>query len=256
MAMVIYNPTNEKFEATYIGETSVIEPDQKIRMDDARARHMLNNLGPRGLVALEYGDEGEGEAKKAEEGRRRNREFKRHQVIRYNQMNESHKQQGLAYIPVPEQIKGYAQELGLAVLEPYQFKDKEVEQIAELKQIETDQGRYIKKLEETNKMQADQLASLQQQMNDLMGMLKSNVAEKTEDVTKSAEAHKVDLAEIRAQLGFVRLPPTHFENWLARRWDDYLQAPPEIQAEIEEKYARLLNKPFPNERPEVQDSAA
>lgn len=257
MPIVVYNPTNELFEATYIGERVEIASEQKIRMDDSRARHVLNVLGPRGLVQLEYGDDADDEAgvkKKAKEGRDRNREFKRHQVLRYNQMNESHKQQGLPYIPIPEQIEDYAKELGIAVLKPYDFKDKEVTEISELRQAKDDQQRYIKKLEEINQQNTETINDLKTQVQDLIATLKPQQAEAV-DATQTEEARQVDLDQIRADLGFVRIPTAHFENWVARRWDDYLAAPPEIQAEIEEKWLRFYNKPFPTERPEVQNAA-
>lgn len=256
MALVIYNPTNEILTATYIGETCEIAPEQKLKMDDARARHLLNNLGARGLVTLEYGDQGDGEEKKAKEGRTRNREFKRQQVLRYNQMNESHKQQGLPYVVIPEQVQEYAKELGLVLVQPYQYKDKEVEEISQLRETRDDQFRYIKKLEDTNKENQDQIAALSSKVADLITIMQGGTVPPAVDPEQSAEAYKVDLDRVRSELGYVRLPNTHFENWVARRWDDVQAAPPEIQEEIMERYARITNKPFPESRPEVQENAA
>jgi len=258
MALVVYNPTNETFTATYVGETCEITPEQKLRMDDARARHLLNILGPRGLVSLEYGDEGDAEVKKAKEGRSRNKEFKRQQVLRYNQTNESHKQQGLPYVVIPEQIQEYAKELGLVLVQPYQYKDKEVEEIAELRETRDDQGRYIKKLEETNKENQEQIAGLSNKVAELITLMQGGAAAigaGSTDPTQSDEARKVELDKIRSDLGFKRLPPNHYENWIVRRWDDIQTAPPEIQEEIKEKYRGFYNKPFPTSKPEVQAAA-
>lgn len=264
MPLIVYNPTNETFEATYIGETTIINPGDKIRMDDNRARHLLNHLGPRGLMQLEYGDEANdraGEKAKEKEGIKRNEEFKRKQVLKYNQTNESHKQQGLPYVPVPPEIQEYAKELGLVLVQPYQFKDKEVEEIAELRKVKTDQQKYIDKLEETNVQQAKDISDLKDQVRELVTMLKPQAeqakadAVDTGDVTTSQEAEQVDLDRWRSELGYVRLTTAHFENWVARRWDDIMAAPPEIQAEIQEKFRRFYNKPFPTDRPEVQDAA-
>ena len=260
MPIVVYNPTNEKLEATYIGTTVEIAPEQKIRMDDARARHVLNVLGPRGLVSLEYGDDADGGAgleKKAKEGRKRNKEFKRHQVLRYNQMNESHKQQSLPYVAVTENVREYAKELGIGLVEPYHFKDAEMEEISNLRQTKDDKDRYIHKLEETNKQQAEDLKELKQQVQDLVKAIQGSGAADREgsDPSESEEARIAKLDEFRQKLGYVRLATAHFENWVARRWDDIQAAPAEIQAEIEEKWLRFYNKPFPTEKPEIQDAA-
>lgn len=254
MALVVFNPTNEVLTGTYVGETVDIEPDQKIKMDDARARHLLNVLGPRGLMSLEYGDEGHGVEKKATEGRRRNREFKRQQVLRYNQTNEAHKQQGLPYVQIPEQIQDYAKELGLVLVQPYQYKDKEVEEIADLREERDSQGRYIRKLEDTNKDLQAQIGELTNQMQTLMSMLKPQ-NEETADPQETEEGRKVELARIRKELGYTKLPKQHFENWIPRRWDEIHAAPQEIQEEIHSKYRHMFNKPFPAERPEIQDAA-
>lgn len=134
MSLVLFNPTNETLRAQYVGEDVVIAPypqhGHKVKVDDARGRHILNALGPRGLMSLEFGDE---EEKKAVIGLERNREFKKKQIIRYNQENERRKQAGMAYIEPTAQVAEYARELGIALLEPYALKDVEKAEVSRLK---------------------------------------------------------------------------------------------------------------------------
>ena len=134
MAVVVYNPTDEEMTATYIGLTDKILPEQKLKVDDARGRSYLNELGPRGLVQLEFGDEGEGVAKKADAGRRKCYEFRRKQILRYNQTNERQKQNGGAYQEPPDYISRWSENLGLKLLEPFAFTDDAAVRMADVKQ--------------------------------------------------------------------------------------------------------------------------
>jgi hypothetical protein len=134
MSLVLFNPTNETLMAQYVGEDVIIAPypehGHKVKVDDARGRHILNALGPRGLMSLEYGDD---EDAKREIGLARNREFKKKQIIRYNQENERRKQAGMAYLEPTPQVAEYARELGVALLEPYALKDPEKAEVSRLK---------------------------------------------------------------------------------------------------------------------------
>jgi len=95
MAITLFNPTDDDFKAQYGGVTFVIpkvpEDGHMVRVEDNKGNHILNQLGPRGLTSLDYGDEEEVKKKKAEDGRRRNIEFKRNQIVRYNRDNEARK---------------------------------------------------------------------------------------------------------------------------------------------------------------------
>ena len=256
MALVIWNPTNEKLETQYIGETVVLIPDQKLRVDDARGRHLLNVLGPRGLTSLEYGDDGDIEEKKKKDGRKRNMDFKRQQVTRYNQENQRREQAKAPIIEPPEQIKQYAKEIGVKLIEPYAYHDADTAEIASQKQellakddLIASQGKTIDKLQ-------TQMGDLSDKFSTLMATLEAKGAatEKT-DVQAKTDA---DLANLRNTLGYVHLNQARFVNWIARNWtvihDDDL--PPEILGEIEDKWKRFYNKPFPTEKPEEEAVSA
>jgi len=151
MSVIVFNPTNEEFRTQHIGEDIVLPPNSTAKMNDARAKHVLNSLGPRGLMSLEFGDEIE---PKRQQGIERNLEFKKRQVQRHNQQNEAQKRAGRPWIPPPEHIKAYAKELGLELIEPYSEK--------------ADERGMVQVLISQNQQQQAQMAQLQSQMADLM----------------------------------------------------------------------------------------
>lgn len=130
MSIVLFNPTNEVLTGLYAGINTVLNPGDKIKVDDSRAHHILNNLGPRGLCTLEYGDD---EEKRAEEGKARNLAFKKKQVLEYNQRNESRKMQGMSYHEPTKAVVKYGMELDIALNETYTMKDAEKAAISEAK---------------------------------------------------------------------------------------------------------------------------
>ena len=101
-------------------------PSHKMNVEDPTGRHLLNAFSTRGLCQLIFGDD---EKAIGDEGRDRNLEFKKAQVIRYNTQNEQRKMSGMGYLPPTEEVKRYAFELGIQLLQPYSLKDAEVSAI-------------------------------------------------------------------------------------------------------------------------------
>ena len=69
METVLYNPTDkldkkfqEIFKGQYLGKGMRVEPGQKLKVPDPTARHLLNELAPRGLLSLNFGDDAEEKA--------------------------------------------------------------------------------------------------------------------------------------------------------------------------------------------------
>jgi len=125
--ITLFNPTNETLKMMYGGIAIVMEPppapSHRLNVEDPCGKHLLNAFATRGLCQLVYGDNEEivGDA-----GRDRNTEFKKAQIVRYNTMNEQRKMSGMGYLPPTEDVKRYAFELGIKLLEPYTMKDAEV----------------------------------------------------------------------------------------------------------------------------------
>jgi len=127
--IVLFNPTNETFEMMYGGIGISMKPGEKKQVEDPCGKHLLNSHSPRGLCQLIYGDEEETVSKA---GLRRNLEFKKNHVVRYNMMNEQRKMQGLGYIPPTKELSEYSLELGITLLEPYNIQDHTKSAIAQL----------------------------------------------------------------------------------------------------------------------------
>jgi len=128
MGIMLYNPTNERFEMQFGGVSMTMKPNAKLEVEDACGNHLLNAFGQRGLCKLFYDCD---EKKIKEDGKKRNFEFKKKQVIEYNQRNENRKQMGLPYLPATDKVKEYAVDLQLELLEPYSVRDEERGAIAE-----------------------------------------------------------------------------------------------------------------------------
>lgn len=241
MAITLFNPTNEDFEAIYGGVKFTIPAFPKeghmVRVEDAKGNHILNQLGPRGLTSLDYGDEGAVKKQKAEDSVKRNLEFKKKQVIRYNQDNEARKATQRVYIDPPEQIREYAKELGIGLLAPYELQDIKNEEIAALKKDKEERERENIELR-------DQIRELMNTVTGLVG--KIEVLEKSpkqiEDEKLAAEIED----QIRSFKGMNRMifRPT-VENLGV---ENYKELPIQVQQFLIERWGGFFEKeeaPFP-----------
>lgn len=228
MAIVLFNPTNEELRAQYGGIDVVVAPrgedGDMLRVDDQKARHVLNILGPRGLTSLEFGDEGDVLEQKANDGIKRAEEFKQRQVRAYNRDNEARKMRTLEYVEPPEQIKQWAKDLGVVLLQPYELPSVDLEETATLRKA--------------NKELMAQLKTQAGHMEEIMSMLKQKgLLEPKED------PHK----ELKAK--YNHMDRQQFEPWVeSLAFDKFSQYPVEIQKDIMTKWEGFWNKeekPFP-----------
>lgn len=248
MAIVLFNPTDEEMRAQYIGEEVVIppapKPGHKIRVDDARGRHLLNVLGPRGLVSLEYGDEGEGELKKAEIGRRRNIEFWRKQVMDFNQLNDAQQQRRLPYIQPAPEIRAAAKRLGIKLYEPMSSKDEFTTE------AQTTVAQELAVKERT-------IATLQQQVQELTRLvadLKSQVLsvaagaqeaghEEIDDGAANNPPHNYANEAIIRKIKAIG--PPMFDKWVRKNLAEIEEFPADVKRVIVEKWGRLYGTECP-----------
>jgi hypothetical protein len=241
MAIILFNPTDEILKAQYIGEDVIIppapDPMHKVRVDDARGRHVLNVLGPRGLVTLEYGDEGDGEEKKAAQGRARNAEFKRKHVMNFNQVNDSQAQRKLPYVTPDETTKRYARQLGIKLYEPMSSTDDMTQQHAEL------MGKVAEKDRELN-AKAGQISELSAKVDKLSDLVTALLA------AKGPETNWDDLkSKIKAING------KHFQTWVATNFTEIQGYPDDVKGLISERYEKFYSVPFPANEQEARAAA-
>jgi len=220
MSTVVFNPTHEEFKTQYVGEAITIPAGKKLKMDDPRARHILNELGQRGLCRLDYGDD---EKSIAAEGIERNREFRMKQIITYNQMNEARRQQNQSYMEPPKHVKEYAKELGTGLITPYAIKDQGNAEIAEMKE----ENRELRK----------QLGTMQEFMQRLIDAQEGG-GKKIDPSTETPEE-----AVIAAnQLKYKRLGKTNLKGWIENNREEIGAWPEENRSEIRKKYLSVYGQ--------------
>jgi hypothetical protein len=256
MSTVLFNPSNELFETQYVGETVAIQPypdpGHMLKVDDARARHVLNVLGPRGLTTLDYGDSDEDKEAKAKSGRERNKAFKRKQVIEFNQLNQGNEQRKLPYIVPTKQLAGYADELGITLLQPYSHPDEGREKVSgllnEVKEKDTlikEQGKQISDL-------GSQVSTLSGQVSQLLKAFQQPDKPQKEKVAwvEPVEGGDGGILIDKEMLKFRTLNTPQLMGWLKKNWDNIPKYPEEIRSEIEARHEKLFGIPLPDDLPE------
>ena len=241
MAVILYNPTNEDMETQYIGETVIIESGAKKRVDDARGRHVLNTMGPRGLVALEYGDEGDGEEKKKAQGIERNLTFKQKQVINFNTMNEQRFQTKLPYLTPTKQIQEYAKELGIGLRQPYNVEDSAVKEMAELKANLAKRTEEVSEKDDSIKILTSQVKELTGLVNKVLKSAGTAIKEETEE--ESEDGIDIDLR---------KFGKNNFADWLVNNWNLYQNYPEDVQQRIAKRYEAIYKAIMPATIEELQ----
>jgi len=242
MAMILLNPTNEKIEVIYHGLPIVFKAGERVKLKDSVGRQVFHNYQNRGIVSLEYGDEGAGEILKTEAGRKKNTAFKTKQCVNYNQINDRRKQSGQPFIDPPAQIKGYAKELGIRMLEPYRLEDTDSREISLLmKQNEN--------LQEEIKKKDSALGEMQKQIKELTGQFKDFLNLAGEAKKTNEEPKAGGKKEKKPFPPYHRMNEKRFLAWLAKNWEEIESYPEEDRRNVIAKHNQLFDEPFPTERP-------
>jgi len=241
MGTVLFNPTNEELSAQHQGVDVIIPAypvkGHMVEVDDRRARHILNILGPRGLTTLIYGDEGEKKEAKAKSGRERNRAFKRKQVIDFNQLNMANKHGRKDYLYPGQQLKDYADEVGIKLEEPYSAPDEGREKISTLiDEVKTKDTKIKEQGKQLNELQ-NQVSGLSKQLNSFLEMMKQPKV-------------RVEPVEDPEMIRFRTLNSAQFRKWLDTNIDKIASYPDDIRNEIDVRHIKLFGTPLSESMPE------
>ena len=128
---VIYNPTDEILVGRYDGTDTILKPGDKLKVDTPRAKHILTQLEPRGLLILDYGDEGDVIKKKEKGALKRQTAFEKKQVRFYNIDNEKRKRENKPWVSPPPAVERYALKHSISLVEYYSESDTKAEALAE-----------------------------------------------------------------------------------------------------------------------------
>lgn len=240
MAMVILNPTDETIEVKWSGMVHALEPDSRNSFNDADGKQIVHNYANRGLVELNYGDEGEIEVEKIKAGRLKYDEFWTKQIVNYNQINEERQQGNRPFIRPTKDVVHHSKRLGLKLLEPYKVEDVDSKEIS----ILMEQNKRLER-ESTKKDKALEL--MQGQINTLTTNFKQLMA------LAGAEAKKETGPDIKPTI--TRMNKKSFATWLAKNWDEINSYPEDAKSDIAKKHQDLYGTPLPEERPTIEAAA-
>lgn len=253
MSTVLFNPTNEELKAQHQGVDVILTPypdsGHILKVDDSRARHILNVLSPRGLTTLEYGDDRDDGAKKkakAKSGRERNKDFKRKQLINFNELNMTNKQRKVPYLYPDKNLKAYADELGINLEQPYSAPDEGREKVSGLME-------EVEKKDTLIKEQGKEVSELRGQVSTLSGQVSQLLKAFKQPDKKEAlvepiiESDELDETEM---LRFRTLNGPQFKKWFSKNSDEFQNYPGDIQDEVKARYEKLFKVPFPESIPE------
>jgi len=243
MAMVILNPTDEEITVTWNGQNYKLSPNSREKVKDAMGRQIIHNYGNRGLISLEYGDEGEIEIEKIKKGRERWNSFWTDQCVKYNQINEQREQTHRTFVKPPSNVMANAKRLGIKMLEPYKLEDTSSKQISLLmeqnKQLEDEIGKKDTALDGLK----DQVAELTSNFKQLMSL-----AGKQQPQGDNGDT---DFEAIKATM--TKMNSKRYIGWVIKNWTDIQTYPKEVLSEIAAKHEKLYGTPFPTRKPAVKN---
>ncbi len=236
--MIVANWTPDPINWMHMGITGAIpgykegSHDHIVEMDDARAKHILNEFAKIGLVQMRFGDDPK--IKRAESIALYNR-FWEHQITTFNQGNEQQKEQGNRYNRPTDLLSAKAEEFDLELRQPWKVPKKADADIQALR----DENAALRV---ANKEQGKQIAQI-------LEMLKAgNVPgqPEPEGVLETPELEGVVAANRKK---YASLAEKTMKGWLKNNWDEVQAMPEENQFEIKTKYQELYETPFPAEKP-------
>lgn len=244
MTMVIYNPTDWTIVVKWNGLDHTFKPDERKPVEDSMGRQVIHNYAARGLVELIYGDEGEKELQKAEEGRRRCDEFWTKQIENINQLNLERKEGNKPYLRPQPDVVMHAKRLGHKIIEPYKLVDSSSEETKLL----IEQNRELR-LEITKKDST--LEKLQNQIEDLTSKFQSFMALAGAQQPQGDNGGKDFDPEI-IKATYNKMSRKNFVKWVVNNWEEIQSYPQEIRDGIAVKHENMFGAPLPEDKPEVE----
>lgn len=200
--MYIANFTPDPVEWQHVGVVGTLEPDDITEFDDARAKHILNKWGARGLLKVDYEDKGR-EDELREQAMKMWRRFWERQVTNFNQHNEVLKNENKAYIRPPRHIEEKARELNIELVGPW--KIEKVQPGADPKEFES---------------MKSELSELKSMVSDMASMMKS-VAQQRDDaiIDQFKDLDSANFREwVEDNLAKIRTYPGPIQTLIESRW--------------------------------------
>jgi len=120
--MAVGNFTPDDLQWRFQGRSGWIKPGEIVKdRDRAWENHVLDKMGPRGLVKLDYGDDNE---KAKALSMQLYEEFWLKQIRVFNEMNEQQKNEGRQYSPPSKQLREKADLFDIELVGPWKLRSK------------------------------------------------------------------------------------------------------------------------------------
>jgi len=210
---VLANFTPDDITWTHVGISGVIKAGEKKEFDEGRANFILNKFGKRGLVKLEFSEDPEYMQKMRKLSRERYERFWKEHIYKFNQFNETLKNEGKAYIQPDRQTVAKAEEFGIKLIGPWKVENTSQEVAL--------------------KAALDQISSLQAMVATLSAKLES-VAE------KSTGQPAPDWNQVRQSFWY--LSRTELENYRRRNLKLMKEWPSDVLTDFSNIYEKKWSK--------------
>lgn len=209
--MIVCNFTPDKVRWMHVGQAGALKPGDIVEFEDKRAKHILNQWGPRGILHYKLTDDPEAKKKEAMEIWKR---FWMHQIATFNQQNEARKNEGNPYNFPTEDLTSHAEALGVELIGPWKSTPK------------TENA-------EVNALKAEN-AELKEQVTDL----KKDMAEMLNIMRELKEKPNVPIVIDTAELvqKFISLDARRYKTWVLENSEEIATWPKQVIDKAKEKW--------------------
>lgn len=232
--MRIANYSPDDINWRWVGKDGVIKSGEDVELGDNQAKHILTKVGAKGLVQLDFpdGDKDKYLEQKKADSMSRYYDFWELQITNQNQINEAQKEKGNRFARPTKELIKHAEALDLDLMRPWTAKDSK-------------DRSAVKNLEDENKSLKDSLVALQGQMQAVMTMMAAKEAGGKPGIVQGSDD------DIKAnKRKYQSLQKETMPGWVKNNWELIKDMPEVNRIEIEEKYQKLCNAPYPTEKPE------
>lgn len=242
---IILNPTEWPIVVKWNGVDHVFKPDERKPVEDSMGRQVMHNYKQRGLVELNYGDEGEIELEKAKEGRERCDQFWTKQCQQYNQDNTTRKERNLSFVRPTTEVAFHAKRLGIVMIDPYKLEDTSSKEIKLLMDQNRDLTAEIAKKDTA-------LAALQNQVAELTTNFQKFMALAGQGKQNPEDGNGGDMDPEAIKMAYSKMSKKNFAAWVINKWDEIQSYPDEVKDGIAVKHEKLFGGPLPKNKPAIE----
>jgi hypothetical protein len=209
--MIVCNFTPDDVVWMHIGQRGKLKPGDIEEFSDARAAHILNKWGAKGVMRYDLKDDPE---KKKAECMRLWTKFWMNQITTFNQQNEARKNEGKIYNFPTDELTEHAETLGIELVGPW------------------------KAVKQTDNKQVLELKAENEELKTQMGEMRETMSEMLELVKTLKDADKVPIVIETGDLikRFISLDSKRFKSWVMEHAEEIAGWPKSVTDKAKEKW--------------------